>query len=283
MPRLRTVSVLLLVIAMAIATVPPAAASRSAGPGRGRRPNIVFVMADDMRPDEMETVASLRPDGGFAWVRSHGVRTGMWLNDNLCCPSRTTILTGQTAFHHGVLSNDRFPALDRHSLPVWLREAGYCTGFVGRYLNKFNQRRPRPPGWRYWEPLVGSFEVETGYAVLRRDGRIRQPGHVHHRRARADGARAGARLRGPDDEPRSSRCGRSHRTSAPTRRPATQTSRCPGRPRIRASTRPTSPTSRHGCRTSTARTKARPYYANQFAQRVRTLLSVDDALERVDR
>ena len=53
------------------------------------RPNIVYVMADDMRYDEMDRVADLKPGGGFDWMRRHATTfSKMWMNDNLCCPSR---------------------------------------------------------------------------------------------------------------------------------------------------------------------------------------------------
>jgi len=74
----------------------------------------------------------------------------------LCCPSRTTFLTGQYAHNTGVQGN--FPDTDGggyaklrdpgRTLPVWLRSAGYETSVVG----KWPEFPPpgTPPGWSHW-------------------------------------------------------------------------------------------------------------------------------------
>ena len=73
----------------------------------------------------------------------------------LCCPSRSTYLTGQYAHNHGVLHNNPpfggFLELDHtNTLPVWLQNAGYRTMHVGRYLNGYEFRHGIPPGWTDW-------------------------------------------------------------------------------------------------------------------------------------
>ena len=73
----------------------------------------------------------------------------------LCCPSRSTFLTGQYAHNHGVLHNNPpfggFQALDHaNTLPVWLQSAGYRTMQVGRYLNGYEFSDGIPPGWTDW-------------------------------------------------------------------------------------------------------------------------------------
>jgi len=74
----------------------------------------------------------------------------------LCCPSRTTFLTGQYAHNTGVQGN--FPDTDGggyaklrdpgRTLPVWLQSAGYETSVVG----KWPEFPPPgvPPGWSHW-------------------------------------------------------------------------------------------------------------------------------------
>jgi N-acetylglucosamine-6-sulfatase len=73
----------------------------------------------------------------------------------LCCPSRSTHLTGQYAHNHQVLHNagefGGFRRLDHaNTLPVWLQEAGYRTMHVGRYLNGYEYSHGVPPGWDEW-------------------------------------------------------------------------------------------------------------------------------------
>jgi N-acetylglucosamine-6-sulfatase len=80
---------------------------------------------------------------------------------SLCCPSRSTLLTGQYAHNHGVLGNDLpqggYEKLDgSNTLAVWLRRRGYYTVHVGKYLNGYGLRNPTeiPPGWSEWHGLV---------------------------------------------------------------------------------------------------------------------------------
>jgi N-acetylglucosamine-6-sulfatase len=127
-----------------------------------------------MRPDEMTMTADLKPNGGFDWIRDHGVRFKKYIStDNLCCPGRTTALTGKTSYNHGVQSNDnRHKDLQTDSLPTYLSGANYCTGFTGKY--HINNPEIRPGGWTYWQPLIGDDEYD--YSILGRNGTPYQPG-----------------------------------------------------------------------------------------------------------
>jgi arylsulfatase A-like enzyme len=140
------------------------------------QPNIVWLMTDDMRPDEFYQDVALKPGGGFDWLQQHATRfTKMWDSDNLCCPGRTSALTGQTAFNHKVFENDVFPQLNE-TIPLWAQRAGYCTGMAGKYLNAYNQSKPRPPGWTYWEPVIDNQVDPYDYTEMQRDGTVTSPG-----------------------------------------------------------------------------------------------------------
>jgi arylsulfatase A-like enzyme len=74
----------------------------------------------------------------------------------LCCPSRSTHLTGQYSHNHQVLHNagelGGFTKLDHaNTLPVWLQAAGYRTMHLGRYLNGYEYSHGVPPGWSDWQ------------------------------------------------------------------------------------------------------------------------------------
>jgi N-acetylglucosamine-6-sulfatase len=127
--------------------------SGSAWPGsevRSReRPNVIVVLTDDQHADTFEVMP---------WLRRRLAREGSgWLsfpnafaNTPLCCPARASLLTGRYARHTGVLDNRDGGHLDESStLATWLHEAGYRTGFVGKYLNRypFGRLPYVPPGW----------------------------------------------------------------------------------------------------------------------------------------
>ncbi len=84
----------------------------------------------------------------------------------LCCPSRTTSLTGQYAHNHGVLHNagpfGGFAAFDEaNTLPVWLQAAGYRTMHLGRFLNGYEYAGGVPPGWSEWQAAPHSSRRST--------------------------------------------------------------------------------------------------------------------------
>lgn len=121
------------------------------------KPNIVFVIADDMRADDMEYMPKTQ-----ALLGGQGETfNNAFVSHSLCCPSRTTMLRGQYTHNHGVLTNrareqgglGQFNSLNRgeSTIATWLDAAGYDTGLFGKYLNGC-AGCPRPPGWDNWQP-----------------------------------------------------------------------------------------------------------------------------------
>lgn len=131
------------------------------------RPNVVVVMADDMRDDEVRWMPNLQRllgEGGVRFENSFSPHP-------ICCPARASFVSGQYTHNHGVWSNGRnfgFGAYDdRHSLATELSEVGYNTAFLGKYLNGYGAEPPHdgsaedsltyvPPGWTDWRGAVGS-------------------------------------------------------------------------------------------------------------------------------
>ncbi len=128
-------------------------------------PNIVLIVSDDQRYDTLQSMPFL------ADLMSKGTTfTRGYVTTPLCCPSRSSILSGQYAHNHGVLSNtapdggfDQFN--DSATLPVWLQDAGYQTGLFGKYLNGYSNEDVayKPPGWDVFHAFVN----EPGYFVFR--------------------------------------------------------------------------------------------------------------------
>jgi N-acetylglucosamine-6-sulfatase len=121
------------------------------------RVNVVEIMTDD------QTAASLAYMGNVNTLLGGDGTTFEQAVDSfpLCCPSRTTNLTGQYAHNHGVLHNNPpfggYLELDGTStLPVWLQNAGYRTMHVGRYLNGYEAKYGIPLGWTDWVGLPHS-------------------------------------------------------------------------------------------------------------------------------
>lgn len=125
------------------------------------RPNVVFLLADDMDVAAAEAMPILQRevvDEGLSMSR-------FFAGFPLCCPSRASILRGQHAHNTGVVSNrasNSFPAFhasgkEQSTVATWLQDGGYRTGMIGKYLNHY----PRgaggnyvPPGWDEWRVSV---------------------------------------------------------------------------------------------------------------------------------
>ena len=105
------------------------------------------------------------------------------MNFPLCCPSRATYLTGQYSHNHGVRSNDAptggYHKLDHtNTLPVWLKDAGYNTAHVGKYLHGYGStnKQERPPGWTEWYGLIDFSTYQVYDYEMNRNGVVIQYG-----------------------------------------------------------------------------------------------------------
>ena len=101
------------------------------------RPNILFILVDDQRGDELGCagdpyIQTPNIDG----LAERGVRfKNMFVTTSICAASRASIFTGLTERTHGYTFGR--PAVSAEnvatSYPVLLKEAGYRTGFFGKY------------------------------------------------------------------------------------------------------------------------------------------------------
>jgi N-acetylglucosamine-6-sulfatase len=113
------------------------------------RPNVIIVLTDDERWDGFDAMPWLTKElarDGSGWETFPNA----FSNTPLCCPARASLLTGRYARHTGVEGNDDGGNLDESStLATWLHGAGYHTGLVGKYLNRypFGRLTYVPPGW----------------------------------------------------------------------------------------------------------------------------------------
>lgn len=122
--------------------------SSSAAP---KRPNIVMLITDDQDFESLSRMPYVSSRGD--WVRFDNNVT----HHPLCCPSRASMLTGQTDDHTGVVDLFSGHLLNENStLATWLQADGYRTGLFGKYLNDypFPDKRVVPPGWDKWFALA---------------------------------------------------------------------------------------------------------------------------------
>jgi N-acetylglucosamine-6-sulfatase len=195
------VTVLALALASTAAAVTPnhaepatAAAVSGSPPAGESKPNIVYVLTDDLDQrttpywDVLPKTKKLLADRGMTFENSFAPTP-------ICCPARSTILTGQLGHNTGVLTNqgsqggwEAFVSNggeQRTVAKALAEQAGYHTALIGKYLNGYgvNNRLGYPatyvpPGWSEWYGAVdGHFYNGYDYR-LNENGSLVSYGHT---------------------------------------------------------------------------------------------------------
>jgi N-acetylglucosamine-6-sulfatase len=164
-------------------TAPPVATVVTGGPPTAPeappKPNIVFILADDMRKDDlkyMPKTRSLLGQQGMSFAKA-------FVSNAVCCPSRATIMRGQYSHNNGVWTNSgkskdggwggyKANGNEQDNVATRLDNAGYRTALIGKYLNAYRSTAV-PPGWDYW---FGKFDVNYFDYDVNDNGTIRHFG-----------------------------------------------------------------------------------------------------------
>ncbi len=129
-----------------------------------QRPNILFILCDDIRWDHLGCAG--HPElktPNIDRLAHEGVHfRNMFCTTSLCSPSRASILSGLYAHTHGVQNNfTEFPK-DLPSFPKRLHDTGYETAYIGKWHMGEDNDEKRP-GFDYWVSHKGQgkyFDTE---------------------------------------------------------------------------------------------------------------------------
>lgn len=127
------------------------------GKDKTSRPNIIFVLVDDLRWDDLGCAG--HPFSKTPHIdrlaREGAQFRNAFATTPLCSPSRASILTSEYAHTHGIIDNtERSKQSHRlKTFPQELKKAGYETAFFGKW-HMGNDSTPRP-GFERWYCLQG--------------------------------------------------------------------------------------------------------------------------------
>ena len=137
-----------------------ACAPQPRSPSEAKRPNILFLLPDQLRAQALGCMGN--PDvktPHLDRLASEGVLfRNTFANTPVCCPARATMLTGKYAHTNGMVANDLRLRESETTVAEVLRDAGYRTGFVGKWHLDGGNRAcrdmfrpgPRRQGFEFW-------------------------------------------------------------------------------------------------------------------------------------
>jgi N-acetylglucosamine-6-sulfatase len=125
-----------------------------------RQPNVVFILVDDLRWDELRCTGHpfASTPNADRLAREGALFANAFAVTPLCSPSRANFLTGLYTHRHGITDNTS-RAAQSHRLDTWprrLHENGYTTAFLGKW-HMGNDDSPRP-GFDHWVSFPGQGE-----------------------------------------------------------------------------------------------------------------------------
>jgi N-acetylglucosamine-6-sulfatase len=132
------------------------------------KPNIIMFTTDDQTVRDLVAMPKTQ-----ALIGAQGANfLHAYVSMSLCCPSRITVQTGEYAHNHHVMGNTPPQGgysvfNDKNDLPIWLQQAGYRTIHIGKMPNGFGTETNEtyvPPGWG---PFTGGSGPGEFYAFIK--------------------------------------------------------------------------------------------------------------------
>lgn len=162
----------------AIVALSAATSIAASAPPASPRPNIVYIVADDLGWKDVGFHGSDIQTPNLDRLAQGGVRLEQFYAQPMCTPTRAALMTGRYPHRYG-LQTIVIPsagtyglATDERLLPQALKEAGYTTLMVGKWHLGHADRKywPRQRGFDYhYGPVLGEIDYFTHAAHGRTD------------------------------------------------------------------------------------------------------------------
>jgi arylsulfatase A-like enzyme len=103
----------------------------------GSRPNLLFILADDLRWDAVGFMGNrmVQTPNLDRLAKRGTIFRNAFVTTSICCVSRASILSGQAERRHSIadFATAFTPQQWSNTYPALLRSAGYRTGFIGKF------------------------------------------------------------------------------------------------------------------------------------------------------
>jgi arylsulfatase A-like enzyme len=143
----------------------------------GGRPNIIFIMADDLGNADLGYRGSDIRTPNIDKLATEGVRLESFYGQPVCTPSRACLMTGRYPLRYGLQTLVIFPShtyglpTEERTLPQALKESGYRTMMVGKWHLGHADRKYWPQN-RGFDHFYGNVVGEVDYFTRERGGVI---------------------------------------------------------------------------------------------------------------
>jgi arylsulfatase A-like enzyme len=144
----------------------PSVGSPHRAEAQRQQPNILIIVTDDQRASGT-MMRSVMPFTRKVFRRGGTRFPSAYATTPFCCPSRATLFTGRYAHNHRVKTNFDAEQLDQEStIQYHLKRAGYRTAIFGKYLNNWDITLP-PPYFHRWATFGSGLQFSNGYYDVR--------------------------------------------------------------------------------------------------------------------
>ncbi len=146
--------------------------------GQERKPNVVFVFADQWRAQDLGYTGNniVKTPTIDKLVEESVVFKNAVSGCPVCCPYRASLLTGQYPLTNGVFYNDKPLSPNANTIAKIYKKAGYETGYIGKWhLNghvhgekTFDARlrfipKERRQGFDFWQVLECTHDYNNSF------------------------------------------------------------------------------------------------------------------------
>ncbi|XP_071964343.1 extracellular sulfatase Sulf-1-like isoform X1 [Antedon mediterranea] len=146
-------------------------------------PNIILILTDDQ--DVVLGSMSAMNKTNHHLAKNGANFINAFVTTPLCCPSRSSILTGMYEHNTGVFDNQEtcvskewIEGPEKRNFGAYLQQNQYRTGYFGKYLNRYNGSHI-PDGWGEWVALLQNSRYYN-YSI-NRNGNIHRHGDNYYR------------------------------------------------------------------------------------------------------